>query len=314
MLGAFAIFSLVFGSLATCSVWPAELGCLLFFPQKYFNFSTKAGNKAGWGHYWCTSRGRPVGDMWLSGECEHIWLTRPGIRSSSQHTNLHRDLLPGVATQPALSCRWFLQHLYHACNQGTCMFSGYIPPKLCPWLVAFPPLSCDIPLIYTNPLPPLSLCNFCPLQGRECVSAFCLAESLNSNFFIILFCKRQTFPSNAFQLSSNRSFKTMSNHSGSFFLSVASGIPDLQKQAMQCKFLVVNKFVHGKCGLTPHRAGAVVSPHRMLPCCDIEAMVSRLPRPYFFFWVHKCWLYVLGSLKTFLFPSCCAEWFCSFVC
>lgn len=124
---------------------------------------------------------------------------------------------------------------------------------------------------------------FAPYRVGSVSVHFCLAESLNSNFFIILFCKRQTFPSNAFQLSSNRSFKTMSNHSGSFFLSVASGIPDLQKQAMQCKFLVVNNFVHGKCGLTPHRAGATVSPHRMLPCCDIEAMVLRLPRPYFFF-------------------------------
>lgn len=34
-------FSLVFDSLAICSVWPAELVFMLLFPKKYFNFSTK---------------------------------------------------------------------------------------------------------------------------------------------------------------------------------------------------------------------------------------------------------------------------------
>lgn len=37
----FFFFSLVFDSLATCSVWPAELVFMLLFPKKYFNFSTK---------------------------------------------------------------------------------------------------------------------------------------------------------------------------------------------------------------------------------------------------------------------------------
>lgn len=53
----------------------------------------------------------------------------------------------------------------HACSVGTSHLSC-VPD----WWLSL--LSCDIPLIYTNPLPPLSLCNFCPLQGRECVSAF----------------------------------------------------------------------------------------------------------------------------------------------
>lgn len=46
MPGALAILSLVSDSLGTCSVWPVEFVFMLFFPQKYFNFSTKGGKES----------------------------------------------------------------------------------------------------------------------------------------------------------------------------------------------------------------------------------------------------------------------------
>lgn len=92
----------------------------------------------------------------------------------------------------------------HACSVGTSHLSR-VPDW---WL----PLPCHV-TVYSSTLAHCPNCPsviFAPYSREWSVSVhFCLAESLNSNFFIILFCKRQTFLSDAFQLSSNRSFKTM---------------------------------------------------------------------------------------------------------
>lgn len=94
------------------------------------------------------------------------------------------------------------------------MFIGYILPKLFPQLVAFPSLSCDIPLIYSSqlpqcPLPPLIFAFY--RVGNVSVLGFLsfvfyLLRYLGSNFFVIL-CKRLTFLNDVLELYSNRSLK-----------------------------------------------------------------------------------------------------------
>lgn len=67
------------------------------------------------------------------------------------------------------------------------------------------------------------------------------------NFFIILLCKKiDFFLNDAFELYSNRSFK--SSVKPFRVTLVDSGVPDLQKQAIRYKFFVMNKssLCHGK--------------------------------------------------------------------
>lgn len=155
------LFSLLFlAALPHAQFGQQNLDVCFSFPKSIF--STKAGNKAGWGRYWCTLRGRPVEICdWVESESTFDW---PVLESgaSSQHTNLHETyFLVWPLSQPSAvggSCSICTTHVIreHACSVGTSHLSC-VPD----WWLSL--LSRDILLIYTNPLPPLSLCNFCPL-------------------------------------------------------------------------------------------------------------------------------------------------------
>lgn len=84
---------------------------------------------------------------------------------------------------------------------------------------------------------------------------------------------------------------------------------------MQYKFLVVNKSVHGQCGWSPPDTsaggGSTVSSCGCCPAVAQEQWRSVFQGLTSFSECFKCWLCVLGSLKKFLFPSCCSEQFCS---
>lgn len=104
-----------------------------------------------------------------------------------------------------------------------------------------------------TPSVPCLLCNFCPLQSGECISVF--SYWLFWAWISLSFCcvKRLIFLNDAFELYSNRSFKSSVKPSRVTFLSVDNGVPDRQKQAIRYKFFVMNKssLSHGKCSLSP---------------------------------------------------------------
>lgn len=175
------------------------------------------GNKTGWGNYWCASgegaapRGAGLwGNMCPSGEHKHIWLTRPGIRCifTAPQTCTETYFLVLPLSKPSAvdgSCSICTTCVIreHSCSVGTSHLSC-VPD----WWLSLP---CHV-TFYSSILahgPHCPSVTFAPYRVGSVSVHFCLAESFNSNSFIILFCKRKTSLSDAFQLSSNRSFKTM---------------------------------------------------------------------------------------------------------
>lgn len=156
---------------------------------------------------------------------------------------------------------------------------------------------------------------FCPWQGKDCVSVFSyLLRYSGLNFFIVLLCKWLTFLNDAFELYSNRTLKNeRQTIQGNFSCQwpVAS-LTSRNKPFGINSLWWTSLFLSLACVAWGHQT-PVQSRSSCVSSCTLPTRrqgVASSKALFLYQNAFKCWLYVLGSLKRFLFPSCCSEQFC----